>query len=673
VRASDLRRPRRRTRIVQALTIAVFLGLTARAAVLSVDQRGARRGDRQLLSAVTLAPARGRIFDRSGTALAVTVATPSLYAVPEAIDDLDQVTRELGRLLGVPVSSLRARLGGRGGFVFLKRWITPELARRVKALDLTGVGLVDEPRRAYPLGPAAGPLIGFSNIDAAGVRGIERLEDAWLTGSRLRVAVERDARGRLLIGPGLDPQSTVGGDVRLTLDSALQAQAEQALAVAMEHTGARAGFVVSLDPATGDLLALAEAPGFDPNRFRSLPYRETRSRVFADAFEPGSTLKAFLVAAALDAGSITPREQFELAAGVRVPGKWIRDDHPRPRLDVPGILRISSNAGAVRIAHRLGAESHYRALRRFGFGAPTGSGFPEESAGLLRPWDQWRPVDHATIAFGQGISATPIQLAAATAALANGGRWRTPRLVLARRRPDDAWHPTPVAASREVVTAGVAALVTEMLAGATGAEGTGKHAALRGARVAGKTGTAQKLDPVTGSYSNDRFVAWFAGFAPAEDPAVAIVVGLDEPLIGHHTGGTGAAPLFALVAAAHLTHLGIPSHPARPRAGWTPVPASATRIAIATERDPPQVSAAPPLAAAAHPRQAPWLREGDRVFLPDLSGLSRAEVEQFSSETAIPVRLEGRGRAIEQEPAPGTILSAGGQSVWVRFQDQEQS
>ncbi len=660
--------------------IATFLALTARAAYLSIDERGAERGDRQLLSSVTLAPARGRIFDRSGTALAVSVATPSLYAVPELVEDVDTAARKLSPLLGLPAVSLRDRMSGRDGFVFLQRWLSPEVAERIERLGLAGVGMVDEPKRAYPLGALGGSLVGFSNIDGEGVRGIERLEDAWLTGSRLRVGVERDARGRLLIGPGLDPRATAGGDVLLTLDSTLQAQAEAALAVAIRRTGAREGFVVTLDPATGDLLAMAEAPGFDPNQFRSVPFRASRSRVFLDAFEPGSTLKAFLAAAALDAGAVTRDEPFELAAGVRVPGKWIRDERPRPSLDLAGILRVSSNAGAVRVAQRLGPEPYYRALRRFGFGSPTGSGFPEESAGLLRPWAQWRPVDQATVAFGQGMSATPIQLAAATAALASGGRWRSPRLVLARRGSGEDWRPTPPTKSREVVTPAVAAAIAEMLAGVTEPGGTGFRAALRGVGVAGKTGTAQKLDRESGRYAQDRFVAWFAGFAPVENPAVAIVVGLDEPERKHHTGGDAAAPLFAQVAAAHLTHLGIPAQSVFGEDADAPARKAATvRVAggpKSTKSAAPAASGPPAVSAtrgASRPtlrsgrRTAPWLREGDRVFLPDLHGLSREEVEQFSVQTSIRVRLEGEGRVIAQDPTPGTILVAGAKVVRVRF------
>ncbi len=704
MRAADLRSPRRRLRVVQVAIVAGFLALTARVAYLSLDDRSEARGDRQLLSAISLAPERGRIYDREGELLALSVPAPSLYAVPEAIGDPAAVARALAPVLGSSASALRRRIEDRHSFVFVRRWLDTETARRVESLDLAGVGLVEEARRAYPLGALGGPVLGFTNIDGEGVRGVEQLETTWLEGRRVRVGVERDARGRLLIGPGLDPVESSGGDIAVTLDAAMQAHAEVALAEAVRRYRARGGFVVTLDPATGEILALAEWPRFDPNRFREVPYPDTRSRVFLDAFEPGSTLKAFVAAAALDAGVIGPGEALDLDGGVRVPGKWIRDRIARPSLDLAGILRVSSNAGAVRVAQRLGAEQTHDALLRFGFGRSTGSGFPEESAGLLRSWEQWRPIDHATVAFGQGVSVTPVQLAAATASLAADGRWRSPRLIRARRRPEGEWIPVPPAPSREAVSAQSAAAIREMLVGVTERGGTGSRAALRGVAVGGKTGTAQKFDRSTGRYSDDAMVAWFAGFAPAATPRLAIVVGLDEARGEAHSGGEVAAPLFAEVAAAHLTHLGIPT---RPRRGWdderpaTPAaPATpttpttpTTRMATApkaasaaahrassaaAQRDdtrarpgssatvpqPPPAASRPPARPRASARS--WIRVGERVFLPDLRGLSREEVRRFAEETEVRVELSGEGPVVAQDPPPGTILAAGGAPVRLR-------
>jgi cell division protein FtsI (penicillin-binding protein 3) len=642
VRAPDLAPLRLRLRVTYALLLLAFVGLVVRAAQLSLlETRSAARGRSQLLSALELAPERGRIVDRSGADLALTVGVASVYAVPSEIADPDATARQLAALLDLDAARLRERLSQRRPFVFVKRWVEEEDAERIRALELPGVGTVTEPRRAYPHGALAANLVGFANIDGQGVRGIEQMENEWLLGRPQRLAVERDARGRLLLGPGLDPHATAGGDVALTLDLHLQAAAEAALAEGVKEARAKGGFVVAIEPRTGDVLALAESPSFDPNRFRTVPFPDTRARAFTDAIEPGSTFKTFVIAAALEAGVVRSDEVFDLRGGLRVPGKTIRDLHPKPMLDVAGILRVSSNVGAVMIGQRVGARRHYETLRRFGFGARTGSGFPDESSGLLRDVARWRPVDAATAAYGQGISVTPVQLAAAVAALGNGGVWMPPRLVRARRTPDGPWQALPLGEGRRSVSEATAAAVVDMMTGVVHVEGgTGRRARLRGVAVAGKTGTAQKLEP-NGRYSHDRYVGWFVGLAPAHDPRVAIAVAIDEPR-GVHTGGVVAAPVFARVAAAYLTAQGIPTEPAAlgPR---TPATRSAAAGAGGAGAD-------------------------DRVLVPDLLGLSIAEVVERTGRTALELELTGHGRAVTQEPVPGTIVSASRERVRVRFE-----
>ena len=642
MRAPDLAPLRVRLRVTYALLLLAFVGLVVRAAQLSLlETRSAARGRSQLLSALELAPERGRIVDRDGADLALTVGVASVYAVPSEIADPDATARQLAALLDLDAARLRERLSQRRPFVFVKRWVEEEDAERIRALELPGVGTVTEPRRAYPHGALAANLVGFANIDGQGVRGIEQMENEWLLGRPQRLAVERDARGRLLLGPGLDPHATAGGDVALTLDLHLQAAAEAALAEGVKEARAKGGFVVAIEPRTGDVLALAESPSFDPNRFRTVPFPDTRARAFTDAIEPGSTFKTFVIAAALEAGVVRSDEVFDLRGGLRVPGKTIRDLHPKPMLDVAGILRVSSNVGAVMIGQRVGARRHYETLRRFGFGARTGSGFPDESSGLLRDVARWRPVDAATAAYGQGISVTPVQLAAAVAALGNGGVWMPPRLVRARRTPDGLWQALPLGEGRRAVSEATAAAVVDMMTGVVHVEGgTGRRARLRGVAVAGKTGTAQKLEP-NGRYSHDRYVGWFVGLAPAHDPRVAIAVAIDEPR-GVHTGGVVAAPVFARVAAAYLTAQGIPTEPAAlgPR---TPATRSAAAGAGGAGAD-------------------------DRVLVPDLLGLSIAEVVERTGRTALELELTGHGRAVTQEPVPGTIVSASRERVRVRFE-----
>ena len=646
MRAPDLRMLRLRLRIAYAVLLLGFAGLTLRAAQLTLAaDRSAERGRNQLITALELPPERGRIVDREGVELALTVGIASVYAVPSEIVDPAATAAQLAGLLDVDADALRERLGRQRPFVFLKRWLDDERAEQVRALELAGIGTVTEPRRAYPHGTLAAGLLGFANIDGEGARGIEQMENVWLKGRPSRVAVERDARGRLLLGPGLDRHATAGGDVALTLDRKLQASAETALAEGIAAYRASGGIVVAMDPREGDLLAVAESPGFDPNHFRTLPFEKTRARAFTDVVEPGSTFKTFVIAAALEAGAVTPGEVFDLRGGLRVPGKTIRDLHPKPILDVTGILRVSSNVGAVKIGQKVGATRHHETLGRFGFGRRSGSGFPGESSGLLRPVERWRPVDAATATFGHGISVTPVQLAAAIGALGNGGVWVPPRLLQARRARDGGWQTLPLGARHRAVSSETAAEVLDMLTGVVHVEGgTGRRARLRGVPVAGKTGTAQKLDP-DGRYSQSRYIAWFVGLAPAHDPQVAIVVAIDEPQ-GVRTGGMVAAPVFAKVAAAYLTQIGIPTTPEEVGPA-----APATRTA--------EASVAPAAVAA---------RQGDRVLVPDLQGLSVSEVVQRVGGTALRLELTGRGRAVAQEPVPGSIVSAGRERLRVRFE-----
>jgi cell division protein FtsI (penicillin-binding protein 3) len=649
-----------------------FAGLAARAAHLSVvDERGADRGDAQSHRLLRLPPQRGTIVDRAGAALAISVDAPSIYAVPSRIDDVDRAAAALAPVLRMKVPMLAARLRRHSSFLFVARWVSPEQAEQVRALALPGLGVLHEPRRVYPYKQLGAQVVGFANIDAVGVRGIEQQEDRWLRGTARRLPAERDA-GRLLISEGEERWSTAGGDVALTIDATLQADAESALRDAVAKTGARGGTVISMDPRTGDLLALAELPSFDPNHFRDLDYDGTRSRAFLDAVEPGSTLKAFLVAAALEHEVITTVDRFDCENGkFEIPGKTIRDLHPHGELTTLEILRVSSNIGATKIALALGPQAHYDMLRRFGFGTSTQSRFPDESVGVLRSWRGWKRVDHATIAFGQGINVTAIQLVTAMATIANGGQRVRPRLVAARRAARQPWKPTHHETVQQVLRPETASAVMAMLETVVGPDGTGRAAALRDVRVAGKTGTAQKLDLETGRYAPNRFRAWFLGIAPADDPRLVILAGLDEPRRPTHTGGAAAAPLFARVAAAELSRFGIftAPQPARPR----PVPTqTAQAVSVPSVSSapppPPRVASKPAAAAKAPPALA---RLDDRVLLPDLIGLTVAEVERITSEGALAVEVSGSGRAIEQDPPPGTVLPARDGRVRVRFAQRD--
>jgi cell division protein FtsI (penicillin-binding protein 3) len=661
----------------------MVLLLAGRAAHLTVDNDRARNlYDRQIQTEQKLAPARGTIFDRDGRELAITTEVDSVFALPRLIKDPVATAKALANALGIDENHIAKRIAAHDRFTYIARWVEPAKAERVRALDIPGVGIDREPRRSYPAGKLAAPLIGFANIDGQGVRAVEQMENVWLTGQPRRVQVERDARGRALALQSTNPRDVQGGDIALTIDAAMQGAAEAALREAVLEHGAIGGLVLTLDPKNGDILALAEAPGFDPNRFRELDYEETRARSFTDVVEAGSTMKAFLVASALDSGQINANLEFDTGDGtMRVRGKTIQDHEPYGVLRPAGILRVSSNVGAVQIAQLMGREAQYRGLLRFGFGGSTRSGYPMESVGLVRDWSRWQPVDQATIAFGQGVSVTAIQLASALAALANDGERMQPRVVLARRRTGEAWQPTAIHSQGKAVSQSAARQTLDMMRSVVSPEGTGRLAALADVAVAGKTGTAQKLDTKLGRYSRNRYIAWFMGVVPADDPELAIIVAIDEPSGYPHSGGYVAAPVFARVAAAQLARRGIVTEPApmeapkptllverseeRPEPELDSTAVSHDESPLATVAAPPPRPAAVKAAAGPSPRSP--IQE--LAFVPDFSGQTMARAQNVAASESLEITTHGaiEGRVVSQLPVPGTILEGNDRTVSLRF------
>ncbi len=695
MRPPETRAPALRILILRGLFIAAFLALAARAAHLSVASDAGNRAAAQFVGMVEIQGTRGGIYDRRYRELALTVRAPSVYAFPAQLEGAGRVARALAPILGLDAEKLQAHLHNRDKYTFVKRWVTETQADQVSALDLAGVGIVWEPRRRYPSGPLASYALGFANIDGEGVRGVERQEDRFLRGHAASLRVWRDARRRVLAVDPAHLEDVKGGDVAITIDLALQATVEDLLLASLEETGAKRGSVLSLDPHTGEILVMAEAPGFDPNHFGQYPYPETRSQTFLDAIEPGSTMKIFTIAAALEATAIAASQKFDCSTPYRVRGKTFRDHENFGVLEVGDILKHSSNVGVVQIAELLGPRSHFDSLKRFGFGETSGSGFPLESAGLLRHWKKWQPVDHATIAFGQGMNVTLIQLAAATAVIANGGEWIRPRLVLARRAPGSQWRPTSIEGVRRALSPDTARSVLKMMESVVSSEGTGRRAGLRGVRVAGKTGTAQKLDKETGRYSRSRYTALFVGAVPAENPRVVIVVALDEPQGRQHGGGDVAAPLFAKVATAHLANLGIVTRPEPlPRIGpetrmvslpappTSPQPsarallesARAEAILEAPQPGPSRSAGAKPVASKPQARPpasatpAPVYASVNRRLMPDLVGRSIKEVRHLAKTSSFDLQVRGTGHAIEQAPTAGTVLRGDNPLVLVQFQ-----
>jgi cell division protein FtsI (penicillin-binding protein 3) len=440
--------------------------------------------------------------------------------------------------------------------VWLQRWVSPDAASQVTRLNLAGVQLIPERRRFYPNGDLAGPLLGFADRDGHGLSGIELAYDRELRGASAALSAQRDAHGNMLPTVASAPEARTGRPVRLAIDVRLQHFAESALAEALHKTGARHATLVAMDPHSGEILALAEAPGFDPNRFWVEDKSLYRARAFVDGFEPGSTLKPFSVALALDAGVTNPDELFDCENGrFKVGRRVIRDFHPHGLLTVTDVVRVSSNIGAAKISERLGARRLVEGLRSFGFGDVPGSGFPGEIGGMLRELRERQAVERANLSFGQGITVTPVQLVAAMAVFANGGRRVTPRLLAVRSEGEHAPEP-----GARVISEQTARQVMVMLR-AVVEGGTGTQAALPNVPVAGKTGTAQKVKE--GTYSQKDYIASFVGIAPANVPRFVIGIFVDEPQ-GLHTGGAVAAPVFREVAAYALDQLGgAPEVPAR--------------------------------------------------------------------------------------------------------------
>jgi len=619
----------RRLAVVRVILLLGFAGLAARAAHLAVvDERGARRGANQTLRILTIAPERGAIFDRNKEALALDIDTPSIYALPSVRNDPKATARRLAPVLGMKTKNLEDRLRERRSFGFLARWVSPEIADRVRELSLPGIGVLNEPRRNYPHRELASRVLGFANIDREGVRGIEQLENDWLSGVARRIPVERDASGRLLVRDSDESFQTSGGDVATTLDAKLQADAESALAAAIEKTGAEGGIVVSMDPHSGEILALAEAPGFDPNHFRKVPFASTRSRAFLDACSARRRRHR-------------SRKHLLLREGeVFHPGDD-REGSPSPR-------------GPVSCRHPARVEQHRCREDRF----PAGPARTLRMASALWLRLQYRQ-----------LNVTAVQLAAAFSALANGGVLPVPRLILARRPPGGEWQREETRAPTRVVSPETAASVMAMLEGVVSGNGTAARAGLRDIEVAGKTGTAVKWDSDAQHYDKNRFTAWFMGAVPARNPRLVIVAALDEPQRPFHTGGAAAAPLFAEVASAQLIQFGIDTIPQQKK--LIPEPTTLLALRSPAPQDPPAAAQAVAAPTDDADRELPKIAKlGERVLMPDLTGFSVEQVRKITAKIRLVVEVSGSGWAVSQEPSPGTVMYGRGPVLRVRFSDR---
>jgi cell division protein FtsI (penicillin-binding protein 3) len=514
----------------------------------------------QRVRPLELPATRGEILDRNGEPLAISLEARDVYADPRYVRDPEGTAQRLSRVLGLrPRAILPALLDDPGDprddtFAWVARQVDAELAARLEGMGIPGIGFLPSSARSYPAGPLAAQLLGFVGTDGRGLEGLEVGYDRLLAGTPGERIQEVDPAGRPIAqGVSATRPPVPGSDVILTIDRALQYQAEAALEDAVRANRAKGGTVIAMDVGTGDILAMANHPTFDPNAWQEADPEVWRNRAVTDAFEPGSVSKVITATAAIEERVVPLGHRFLVPSQMRIGGFTLHDAHAHPtqRMTIADIVALSSNIGAVRIAERLGPERMAAYMSRFGFGRPTGVGFPGEAAGLVPPVSEWSGTSLATMAYGQGISVTPLQMAAVYAAIANGGVWVRPRLATVG--PDGRATPAGPSPTRRVVSRRTARTVTRMLAYAVD-DGTGALAQVPGFQVAGKTGTARKPYEDRPGYS-DRHVASFIGFLPASRPEVVIAAILDEPATVY--GGIAAAPLFQRVARAAIRHLGI--------------------------------------------------------------------------------------------------------------------
>lgn len=506
------------------------------------------KGDAVSNRNLTLPAHRGQIADRNGQLLAISTPVESLWARPDELKLSAEQHDQLARVLGVKPQDLAKTLARttRGEFS-VRRPVTPEQAARIAAMGAPGLHLRREFRRYYPAGEVAAHVVGFTNVDDLGQEGVERAYQDWLAGREGRRQILRDRRGNTIRDLAPIKTAQMGGNLTLALDLKIQYLAHRELAAAILKNKAKGGSVVVLDAKTGEILALANQPIFNPNNRRNYKPGPMRNRAVIDTFEPGSTVKPFVAAAVLERGLYTPGSVIDTPETWRVGAKLVRDLHPHPQMTVSEIIQKSSNVGAVKLAMSLTPQQYWDVLHRSGFGELPGSGFPGETAGRLRNADTWKPVEHATMAYGYGLSVSLLQLTRAYMAFANDGEVMP--LSFLRREPQEIM-------GVRVFSPAVAREVRAMMETVTQEGGTGMRTRVPGYRVAGKTGTAHKL--VDGRYAADRYLSSFVGMAPASNPRLIIGVVIDEPSGGVYYGGSVAGPVFAQVMAASLRQLALP-------------------------------------------------------------------------------------------------------------------
>lgn len=626
------------------------------------------RAQRQQQRSFEISPKRGPIYDRKGRELAVSLPMDSVFADPSDVSDPEMVARLLSRVLDLSAEDLETKVREARTPVRLAKKLAPETVERIESMNLRGVFFQKENRRVYPQHEIAAHVLGYVDVDEKGIGGIEHSLDKPIRGRPGRMVVMADGRRHWY--DRSEAAANPGASIVLSIDETIQYIAEKELALAIEQTHAKNGTVVVQDPNSGELLAVANWPTFDPNNAGSYPDEVRMDRAVSAAYEPGSTFKLITLAGALENGITNPNEMIDCQMGsILVSGRLIHDHKPFGVLSVRDILAQSSDVGTIKIALRLGAPKFYQVIRDFDIGEPTGIELPGENRGLMRPIENWSANSIGSLAMGQEVSATPVQIISVVSAIANGGLLYRPRVVHEIRGgnvPESLReHPEPTQATDPKTAATLREMMENVIL-----DGTGRRAKLDGYTAAGKSGTAQKIDPDTGRYSRTQYIASFIGFAPVNEPILTILVELDSP-VGEHFGGDVGGPVFKRVAEQVLAYMDI-SHD---------IPVPANTETARNSRNGPKTPASSPAEDAAKAkfdalakknqsqgRSAPTVAFGEdgAVAVPDLTGSTvRAVIEQCSELGLEPMVL-GNGVAVEQLPEAGTQVPRGSR-VTVRF------
>lgn len=679
----------RRTLFVAAFVVFWMLAISVRLVYLQVSSHEdlIERAQQQQQDSIESSPQRGPVLDRQGRELARSIDTISVSIAPDefdkddarAMNEIDSTASLIGPVLGIDRESLfnrivEARKSGRR-FMWLARRLPPEQALQVEALQLPAVHTQKEPKRFYPHGSLAANILGYVGLDGNGLAGIEQVYNEKIVGEPGKIFIERDSKGRAY--ESTEVPGRVGQTIILTVDQSIQYQAEAALTAAVSQSRAKSGTAIVLDPRTGEILALANTPTFDPNNVGAATPDQRANWALQNIYEPGSTFKVVAFAAALEKGLAKPNEVIDCQMGsITVAKRVIHDHTPFGALTLTEALAKSSNVAAIKLGLRVGDPAMHEYITRFGFGSRTGVELPGETPGILHPLKRWLPSSIGSVAIGQEVGVTPLQMAAAFGALANDGVRVAPHLVREIRNEGGGTVYRPNPEQRRVISKETASLLRGMLESVT-VNGTAKKAQLDGYSAAGKTGTAQKIDPKTKTYSLTKHIASFVGFAPVNNPAVVIIVVIDEPAGAYH-GGDVAAPVFQQIAAKILPEMGVMpdtdfKEPNELIAASLTVSDQVAKEREAELRQDQDRAATLPTVTARDGRGGEIVyavATSKAIVMPDLRGQSVRDVARSCAQLGMHVEAHGEGRVVKQSPQPGAELRPG-QTIYVDFGRRE--